>query len=443
MYVCGITPYDYCHLGHARAAIVFDFIRRYLIYSGYQVKYVTNLTDVDDKIINKARSLNQSASQVAERYIEEYFKDMENLGVKQADFYPRATGHIGEMIELIKILTEKKFAYVVEGNVFFEVEKFKPYGQLSKRSLEEMQAGARVEVNEKKKNPLDFALWKKTKLDEPNWESPWGRGRPGWHIECSTMSIKYLGETFDLHGGGQDLIFPHHENEIAQSEAATGKKFVNYWLHNGFVRIKGEKMSKSLGNFFTIREILKKYPKEVVRLFILGTHYRSPLDFSEGNLKEAQQAWQRYRNCLERMDFLKEEENDHQVEEEILARFRKNFHQSLDDDFNTAKATGVIFELVRALNIYLDRYQIEKGEGRLKFIRGGRRLLKEWGELLGIFPGGEEKVVNQPEIERLVKERERARQEKNYQLADEIREKLRKMGVILEDHPQGTRWKKR
>ena len=360
MYVCGITAYDVSHLGHARSAIVFDVIKRYLRYRGLKVNHVRNITDVDDKIIAKAAQEKVSTDEIAQRYTEEYYRDMEKLGVSRADIEPKATGHINEMVEIIKGLIDKGYAYNVDGNVYFKVSKFPEYGKLSKRNLDDMIAGARVDIDERKKNPLDFALWKASKEGEPSWKTPWGQGRPGWHIECSAMSMKYFGKSFDMHGGGADLIFPHHENEIAQSEAFTGESFVKYWVHNGFITIDKEKMSKSLGNFFTVKEILEKYDPEVVRCFLISTHYRSPIEFSDAQLNEAEISIDRYYSTVMRIqDFMEtagDAENPREINEfeNLLSSTRGKFEDAMNDDFNSALAIGGIFELIRETNKFLD-----------------------------------------------------------------------------------------
>ncbi|MCK5595728.1 cysteine--tRNA ligase, partial [bacterium] len=333
MYVCGVTPYDDAHIGHAMSYIIFDVIRRYLQFCGYGLKYVQNVTDIDDKIINKSKKEKVSAEHVANKYTNAFFEDLGILGISKPDICPKATDHVSDIISLIKKLMDTGFAYSVDGDVFFEVSKFSDYGKLSKRPLDEMKQGARVEIDERKKSPRDFALWKSAKPDEPSWDSPWGKGRPGWHIECSAMSMKYLGEIFDIHSGGQDLIFPHHENEIAQSEAATGRPFVKYWLHNGFLNIDGEKMSKSLGNFFLVRDILKKFSPQVVRYFMISAHYRSSLDFSEGSMNESGKALERIENCF---DNIKENvENLDAPKIHTRSEWLNKFEKAMDDDFNT------------------------------------------------------------------------------------------------------------
>ena len=463
MYVCGITPYDETHLGHARAYVTFDIVRRYLEESGYKVTYVQNITDIDDKIIQKALTPNPSPSgrgeersegvrgkciAITDKYTEAYFEVMDKLNVKRATKYPKATETIPDMIKVIKALIEKDFAYEVDGDVYFEVAKFKDYGKLSKRKNKDMLAGARVAVDERKKDPIDFALWKKAKEGEPSWESPWGKGRPGWHIECSTMSIKLLGETFDIHGGGRDLIFPHHENEIAQSEAYTGKPFVKYWMHNGFVNINKQKMSKSLGNFFTLKDIFKKFKPMVVRFFLLQTHYRSPIDFSDEQLKEAGQALTSIRKSIEDYDFLiKSKQSVAKKKIKVdLDVYKKAFVEAMDDDFNTAQAIAVIFKIVHAINKQIKTMEFDP---RLK------TLLLDLCRVLGLkivvagLPAGSPReagkaglALPEKEIAELVKDREAARKQKDFAKADEIRDKLTAMEIELEDTPHGTRWKR-
>lgn len=457
MYACGVTVYDYCHIGHARSAIVFDVIRRYLQYKGFDVKYIRNFTDIDDKIINRAKQEGIPWDAVAQKYTDEYYMDMDRLGVGRADIEPKATEHIKEMIDIVKGLVDKGIAYVVDGDVYFEVSKFPEYGKLSKRDIDEMMAGARVEVDERKKDPIDFALWKVSKEGEPSWESPWGHGRPGWHIECTAMSIKYLGESFDIHGGGADLIFPHHENEIAQSEAFTGKPFVKCWVHNGFITIDKEKMSKSLGNFFTIKDILDKYDPEVVRFFLLSTHYRSPIEFSDEQLKEAELSIDRYYTTVARInDFFGKESgspkpsNEEKALEELLSSFKTNFQEAMDDDFNTALALGHIFELIREANRFLDSNP--SGEKAKGLVLRTKELLSEVGGILNIFNRTlnewyialmKTKKVGLSEADILdkIRERQEARMMKDWSTADKIREELEEKGIILEDKKDGTGWK--
>ena len=457
MYVCGITAYDVCHLGHARSAIVFDAIKRYLKYSGFQVRHVRNITDIDDKIINRAAKENVSTGEIAKKYTDEYYIDMDRLGVSRADVEPKATEHINEMIDTIKTLVEKGYAYSVDGDVYFEVSKFSDYGKLAKRNLDELMAGARVDVDDKKRNPMDFALWKASKPGEPSWDSPWGKGRPGWHIECTAMSSKYLGETFDLHGGGADLIFPHHENEIAQSEAATGKPFVKYWVHNGFITIDKEKMSKSLGNFFTIKEILDKYEPEVVRYFLLATHYRSPIEFSDVQLNEMEVSIDRYYSTVLRInDFLEPGGDADKIPasvqdfEKQTEALREKFRDAMDDDFNSALALGNIFEFIREVNKFLDAKP--SGPKAKEIVSRAKDVLVEVGNVLNIFNKSPEqwysalmKVKNvgfsEDDIRRKIAERQDARQKKDWALADAVRKELEEKGIVLEDKKDTTRWK--
>ncbi len=465
IYACGVTVYDYSHLGHARGAVVFDLIRRYFIRKGFAVTYVRNFTDVDDKIINRSKQEGITPEAVAQKYIDAYNEDMDRLGVGRADIEPKATEYIPEMIAVIKGLIGKGHAYPVDGDVYFRVASFSGYGKLSKRNIEDLKAGARVEVDERKDDPLDFALWKASKPGEPAWDSPWGPGRPGWHIECSAMSFKHLGETFDIHGGGKDLIFPHHENEIAQSEAFSGRPFVNYWLHNGFVNINQEKMSKSLGNFFTIREILDKYDGEIVRLFLLSTHYRSPIDFSDGNLKDARAGLDRFYTMKEGIaEYLKGkpattaqpgsviESVDRPLHEKIL-KLPRAFDEAMDDDFNTAFAIGLIYDLVRDVNKFLAEAG-QKGEDAAQIIlRAAQASFDDVGRTLGLFlrePGewfaegrrAESRVtLSLEQIEAQIHLRNEARARKDWAEADRIRQLLDAAGVEVFDRPGGTVWK--
>jgi cysteinyl-tRNA synthetase len=456
MYICGITAYDVCHLGHARSAIVFDIAKRYLRYKGFEVTHVRNITDIDDKIIARAAEEGISTEEVAGKYTKEYYNDMTLLGVSRADVEPNATDHIEEMVETIQGLIDNDYAYTVDGDVYFEVSKFSGYGKLSKKNIDDLISGARVDVDKRKKNPLDFALWKSSKEDEPSWDSPWGKGRPGWHIECTAMSSKYLGESFDIHGGGADLIFPHHENEIAQSEAYSGKPFVKYWMHNGFITVDKEKMSKSLGNFFTIKEILDKYEPEVVRYFLLTTHYRSPIEFSDIQLNEAELSIDRYYTTVLRInDFLetessKEKAGDSMELENVLAAFKDKFHAAMNDDFNTASALGFLFELIREVNRFLDsKPSSRKAQG---LVEQTRELLAEIGEVLNIFnktPGEwysslmkVKKIdLSESELENKINERQKARENKDWAAADTLRDELAGRGILLEDKQDGTRWK--
>lgn len=462
IYACGVTVYDYCHIGHARSAVVFDVIIRYLRFKGYKVKYVRNFTDIDDKIIKRAKQEGISWKEVSEKYIREFYLDMDALGVARADVEPRATDHIQEMIKIITSLIEKGYAYAVkEGeyeSVYFDVSKFKGYGKLSKKPLEDLMAGARVDVKEAKKNPADFALWKASKEDEPWWESPWGRGRPGWHIECTAMSMSHIGETLDIHGGGADLIFPHHENEIAQSEAYTGKEFARYWIHNGFITIDKEKMSKSLGNFFTIRDILKKHDAEVVRCFLLSSHYRSPLEFSQEQLSEAEALLDRFYTSLERIeDYIKygskQKKKGEMPSSEVLQaieNFEASFEEAMDDDFNTALAIGTVFEFLRLINRYIDTSpDLKEAE---EILQKAKSSLLKYTSVLNIFnrtPLDWQRsllrskgiALTEEQIQQMITERQKAREAKDYSLADSIRKKLNDAGITLEDKKDCTVWR--
>jgi cysteinyl-tRNA synthetase len=448
MYVCGVTVYDLPHIGHARSALVFDVIRRYLRFRGYQVRLIRNFTDVDDKIIRRAREEGVPPRELAERYIEEYRKDMAALGVSEADVEPKATDHIPQMVGLIERLVAKEIAYQVGGDVYFEVKRFPRYGRLSGANAEELQAGARVEVDERKRDPLDFALWKASKEGEPAWPSPWGAGRPGWHIECSAMAMHYLGESFDVHGGGEDLVFPHHENEIAQSEAATGRPFVRYWIHNGFVNLGAEKMSKSLGNILTVKDLVRRHDPEALRLYLLGAHYRNPLDFASERVGEAARALERFRNLLEEADRLAVKGApvpgaDQGLLEEVGAA-RRRFEEVMDDDFNTAQAVAVLFDLAHLLQI--SRQKVLHGQVAVGPFLLGVGELVALGRVLGLFEG-----VSRPtqlkdpalraKIEALVKTRGEARARQDWAAADRLREEIARLGVILEDGPGGTTWK--
>jgi cysteinyl-tRNA synthetase len=456
MYVCGITAYDVCHLGHARSAIVFDMIRRYLTYRGFTVTHVRNITDIDDKIIARANEENVSTDVIAKKYTEEYHRDMESLGVGRADIESNATDHIGEMIDTVRSLMKAGYAYDVGGDVYYKVERFSGYGKLSKRNPDELVAGSRVEIDEKKKNPLDFVLWKSSKKGEPSWESPWGPGRPGWHLECAAMSTGYLGQSFDIHGGGADLIFPHHENEIAQVEALTDKPFVKYWMHNGFITVDKEKMSKSLGNFFTIREILEKYDPEIVRFFLLSTHYRSPVEFSDSQLNAAETSIDRYYSTVIRInDFIVSEGDDgkagnHEALQVLLSSVKERFHRAMSDDFNTASALGHIFELLREVNRYLDSGY--SGEEARMLVSRSMDVLNELGGVLNIFNRSPEEWyrslkevkkigISDEALHEKIEERQRARAHRDWATADRIRGELEKVGILLEDKKQGTFWK--
>ncbi|MBI5560492.1 MAG: cysteine--tRNA ligase [Deltaproteobacteria bacterium] len=446
MYVCGPTVYDLSHIGHARSAVSFDVVYRYLRYSGYDVVYTRNYTDIDDKIINRANKDGVNWKDLAERYIEAYNEDMAALFVEKPTHTPRATETIKEMIDLIGTLIKKGYAYVMDGDVFYSVRKFVGYGKLSGKNIEELESGARVAVDENKDDPLDFALWKKSKANEPSWESPWGQGRPGWHIECSAMCLEKLGETLDIHGGGKDLIFPHHENEIAQSETATGKPFVRYWLHNGFVNIEKEKMSKSLGNILNIRDALKAHTPESVRLFLLSSHYRSPIDYSGDSLKEAEAKAERFYRTVERMEEEWPEILKKKAAAGVVKKRMRPIIEAMDDDFNTAGAIGIIFEEVAGANRMMDGAKKDKLTEELPVVRA---VFKEASKFLGVFSSTHEeyfakrkKMTGLPAkaVERLIKEREEARKKKDFKRADEIRDELKRQGIILEDTDEGTKW---
>jgi cysteinyl-tRNA synthetase len=458
MYTCGPTTYNYIHLGNARPLVVFDTVRRYLEYLGYEVTYIQNFTDVDDKIIKRAQEEQMHPLELAEKYIREYFTDADALNVRRASVHPRVSENMAEIINFVDGLVKKGYAYVVDGDVYFEVSKFKDYGKLSKRSLDDMQAGARVEVDSRKRHPGDFALWKAAKEGELWWDSPWGKGRPGWHIECSTMSTKYLGSTFDIHAGGLDLVFPHHENEIAQSEALHDAPMAQYWLHNGFITVNEQKMSKSLGNFFLLREIFQKYAPQVVRFYLLSTHYRSPLDFDDQKLQEAEKGLERLVNAARLLEeTLKREAGAKdqlspetwQAFKEEIARIEEAFSEAMNDDFNTALAIAALFDLARAVNGFnaslgevailgpQERAALEEAQTKYHQLAGILGL-----ELHSSKQGGKEaSALTDSLIELLIKVRQEARQRKDYQTADLIRDDLKKLGVILEDTPQGVRWR--
>ena len=434
LYVCGMTVYDLCHLGHARVMVVFDVVYRYLKAVGYDVTYIRNITDIDDKIINRANENGEPFHELTERFIQAMHEDSDALGIIPPDAEPKATDHIAEIISMCEKLIEKGHAYVADnGDVYYDVYSFPTYGKLSGKSLEDLQAGARVEPGDVKRNPLDFALWKSAKPDEPSWQSPWGDGRPGWHIECSAMSTKALGDTFDIHGGGADLAFPHHENEIAQSEGATGHPFVKYWMHNGFVRINDEKMSKSLGNFFTVREILERYQAEEVRYFILTSQYRSPLNYSDEHLDNARNALTRFYTALRGLP---------EATPMADTQFEKDFHAAMQDDFNTPEALATLFELVREIN------RVRADDEAAAASLGA--LLRQLGDLIGILQsdaesylrGGASANDGDAEIDALVAQRNEAKANKDWGTADEIRNKLQEMGIVLEDGPSGPTWRR-
>ncbi len=442
MYMCGPTVYDYFHIGNARSFIMSDIVRRYLEYKGYNVTFVMNLTDVDDKIIKKSIEEKKSAKEVAEFYIQEFFKDIERLKIKRASFYPKATEFMDEMIDMIKKLEQKGIAYNVNGNVFYDVSKFSEYGKLSGKNIDELEAGSRVEINEEKKHPLDFALWKKAKDGEPYWESPWGNGRPGWHIECSAMSCNLLGDSFDIHAGGHDLIFPHHENEIAQSEAANQKPFVKYWIHFGFLNINEEKMSKSLGNFFTAREILKSYSAEAVRLFFAQAHYRGPLNFSEELIKAAEKGVEKIQNTYSRLKDELKKEIFPQIENNFdIKQWYEKFEQAMDDDFNSANAVATIYDFSREVNKIISEGSFDKN-----FLINSKEFFDKTAEgVFGLLKSDfqvEQSSLEDELIEILIKIRNEAKLTKNYALSDKIRDELKEIGIILQDSKTGTTYKK-
>ncbi len=450
MYVCGPTVYALSHIGHARSAVSFDVIYKYLKYKGFKVKYARNYTDVDDKIINRANEEGVGAKDLAERYIKAFDEDMEALRVELPDIRPKATETIGKIIEVTEGLIKRGYAYELNGDVYYSVRLKKDYGKLSGKNIDELESGARVDVDERKKDPLDFALWKSSKPGEPSWDSPWGKGRPGWHIECSAMCMEWLGETIDIHGGGKDLIFPHHENEIAQSEAATGKTpYVKYWLHNGFVNIEREKMSKSLGNILNIRDVLKDHTSEAVRLFLLSSHYRSPIDYSKDSLKDSEAAMERFYKTVQRIgaeypDALKIEFCVPCIED----RFQPIF-EAMNDDFNTAEVIGMIFKEVNKANRIMDEAKASGKPSGLVDLSCTIFVFKEAGKFLGLFTRTPEEYFSEKnsrallppeEIERLIKERNDARKNKDFKKADEIRDGLLQKGIVLEDSPKGTTW---
>ena len=441
MYVCGPTVYNYIHIGNARPMIIFDTVRRYFEYKGYEVNYVSNFTDVDDKIIKKANEEGVTATEIAERYIKECKQDMEALNIKPATHQPRATEEIGGMIKMIQTLIQKGHAYEVDGTVYFKTRSFKDYGKLSKKNIDDLEAGHReikVTGEEGKKDPLDFVLWKPKKEGEIAWDSPWGEGRPGWHIECSEMSKKYIGDTIDIHAGGEDLIFPHHENEIAQSEACNDEKFANYWMHNGFLNINNKKMSKSAGNFFTVREIGEKYPLQVIRFFMLSAHYRTPLNFSDTLVESAKTGLDRILTAIdlcremaakEETGSLSDAEKEHFAKVEALV---KKFEDAMEDDFNTADAVSAIFEIVRESNSTVKDFSADYAKKVLK-------VLEDLCGVLGIETTKEEEILDE-EIEKLIEERQAARKNKDFARADEIRDQLLEQGIVLKDTREGVKW---
>lgn len=439
MYVCGPTVYNYIHIGNARPVIVYDTVRRYLEYRGYDVKFVSNFTDVDDKIIKAANELGEEVSELTERFINAYFEDVTALGCKPADVHPRVTHHIDDIIEFIEVLVDKGYAYESQGDVYYRTRKFDGYGKLSHQSIDELKIGARIEAGEKKEDNLDFALWKAAKEGEIFWESPWGKGRPGWHIECSVMAREHLGDTMDIHAGGQDLAFPHHENEIAQSEAMTGKPFARYWMHNGYINIDNEKMSKSLGNFVLVHDILKQLDPSILRFFMLSVHYRHPINFSQDLVENAENGLERirtsYNNLKHRLEATANLGDHSDTWMYKVEEIRKQFEEAMDDDFNTANGIAAVFELTRLANVYLLEKNTEE-----RVLRALMDLMTELMSVLG-FNIAVEQLLDE-EIENLIAERNQARKDRNFKRSDEIRDQLKEMNIILEDTAQGTRWKR-
>ncbi|QQY79435.1 cysteinyl-tRNA synthetase [Keratinibaculum paraultunense] len=441
MYVCGPTVYDYIHVGNARPLVVFDTLRRYFIYKGYNVKYVVNFTDIDDKIINRANKEGTSTREIADKYIEAFLEDAKGLNLYEENtIHPRATEFIDHIIKFIEGLIEKGAAYNVDGNVYFNINSAKDYGKLSKKNIDELISGARIAVNDEKRNPLDFVLWKKAKEGEPWWDSPWGKGRPGWHIECSVMAKVLLGDTIDIHAGGEDLQFPHHENEIAQSETLTGKPFANYWLHNGMLTIENQKMSKSLGNFFTVRDIKKEFDLEVLRFFLISAHYRNPINFSREVMEQLENALERLYNGKKNLEYLLEKGTDRELKEEdevILKQiniYKANFIESMEDDLNTADAIASLFDIVKYSNTKFNERTPKH------VIQYTYDTLMELSNVLGIL--SKEDEILEEDIIKLIEKRTQARKDKNYELADSIRDQLKKKGILLEDTPEGVKWKR-
>lgn len=439
MYVCGPTVYNYIHIGNARPAIVFDTVRKYLEFRGYEVQYVSNFTDVDDKLIRAAKELGEEVPVIAERFIDAYHEDVSSLGCSKATVHPRVTENMDIIIEFIDELVKKGFAYESDGDVYYRTRKFDGYGKLSHQPIDDLKSGARIEVGEKKEDPLDFALWKNAKEDEITWDSPWGKGRPGWHIECSAMARKYLGDTIDIHAGGQDLAFPHHENEIAQSEALTGKTFANYWLHNGYINIDNEKMSKSLGNFVLVHDIIKKFDPNLLRFFILSVHYRHPINYNEELLEKTKNALERiktaYANLKHRVESASDLADNNAQWLKTIEDLRTSFIREMDDDFNTANAISILFDLAKQANLYL----VEKNTSE-EVLHAFIKVMEDLATVLGLTLG-EQELLDE-DIERLIQERIDARKNRDFKRADEIRDELKSRDIILEDTAQGTRWKR-
>ena len=438
IYACGPTVYNYFHIGNARPFVVFDTLRRYLIHLGYDVKFVQNFTDVDDKIINKAKEEGVSATELSGRYIKEYFDDAEALNVLPADIHPKVSEHIEDIIEFIKTLISKGYAYEADGDVYYATRKFKEYGKLSNQRVDDLESGSRIAIGEVKRDPLDFALWKAQKEEsEIAWDSPWGKGRPGWHIECSTMSRKHLGPTIDIHGGGQDLIFPHHENEIAQSEACNGEPFAKYWMHNGYITVDGVKMSKSLGNFFTVRDIRKEFDGDFIRFFLLSVHYRNPINFSDTEMNSVKQGYDRIRNAIDNLKFLAKNGDDEMTDAEKndlkdFGNLEQKFEDAMSDDLNTADAIASIFEMVSHANI------ISKAGASREYAKEAKEKIQNLCDIIGIMQNRSDSSHEDEKIKKLVDERQEARKSKNYARADEIRDELAEMGITLKDTPQGV-----
>ncbi|MPQ42364.1 cysteine--tRNA ligase [Clostridium tarantellae] len=441
MYVCGPTVYNFFHIGNGRTFIVFDTIRRYFEYRGFKVDFVQNFTDIDDKMIKKANEENTTVKEIGDKYIKEYYKDADALNIERASVNPRATEYISDIIKFVKELVNKGYAYEVNGDVYFSTKKFNSYGKLSGQNIEDLQSGARISIDERKQDPMDFAIWKAQKTGEPAWKSPWGMGRPGWHIECSCMAKKILGDTIDIHAGGSDLAFPHHENEIAQSEALTGKSFSNYWLHSAFVNVNNEKMSKSLNNFFTAREILEKFDADVIRFLMLSAHYRQQLNFSEDLLYSAKASVERIYNTIGNLENLIVEVSRDEINEEekkyleSLSKYKNKYIEKMDDDFNTADAITAIFDLIKDINTNITINSSKE------LVKEALSLIRELGMPLGILQKSTKGTL-EDEIEGLIEQRQKARKDKDFALADKIRDDLKARGIVLEDTPQGVRWKK-
>src|SRR6056297_1715211 len=438
MYVCGPTVYNYIHVGNARPMVIFDALRRYFLYKGYDVKYVVNFTDIDDKMIKKDQKENTTIKKIADKYIKEFLKDSNGLNIhEEKTIHPRATENIGEIISFIKKLEEKGFAYNIDGNVYFDISKDKNYGKLSNKNLNDLISGARVGVNEDKKSPADFALWKKEKPGEPSWDSPWGKGRPGWHIECSVMSRKHLGDTIDIHAGGEDLQFPHHENEIAQSESLTGKPFARFWLHNGMINIDDEKMSKSLNNFFTVREVSELYDLEIIRFFILSGHYRKQINYSRETIEQAKSSLERLYNGKRALEYMYKNNSSGEIDKEIVAKvkgFQSQFEEAMDDDINTADAVSAMFDMVKFINTEFDEFTSKET------VKSTLEVFDKLADVLGILYKDDDSLSEKEKD--LIEKRKEARNNKDYDIADELRDELLKLGVQVEDTREGMKWKK-